>query len=215
MKKLLNKKFFKKTLILATLLFIYVSISAISYAKTTASELSDTVFRLHVLANSDSEADQQLKYQVRDAVGCYLQKELGMADSREESEQIITGQLEQIQEVAEETVKEHGYSYSVRAVLEETAFPVKSYGSFTFPSGTYEALRVVIGEGKGHNWWCVLYPNLCFEGSLYEISEEKDVGILREVLSEEELQAVLKSGNYKIQCKYFTFLNPYLEKLTE
>lgn len=192
-------------------------ISGILYTngRNMQQKLADKVLRFHVLANSDSEVDQQLKYQVRDAVGCYLQKELGTADSREESEQIITGQLEQIQEVAEETVKEHGYSYSVRAELEETAFPVKSYGSFTFPSGTYEALRVVIGEGKGHNWWCVLYPNLCFEGSLYEISEEKDAGILREVLSEEELQAVLKSGNYKIQCKYFTFLNPYLEKLTE
>lgn len=111
-------------------------------------KLADKVLRFHVLANSDSEVDQQLKYQVRDAVGCYLQKELGTADSREESEQIITGQLEQIQEVAEETVKEHGYSYSVRAELEETAFPVKSYGSFTFPSGTYEALRVVSGRGK-------------------------------------------------------------------
>ena len=192
-------------------------ISGILYTngRNIQQKLADKVLRFHVLANSDSKADQQLKYQVRDAVGCYLQKELGTADSREESEQLITGQLEQIQEIAEETVKENGYSYSVRAELEETAFPVKSYGSFTFPPGTYEALRVVIGEGEGHNWWCVLYPNLCFEGSLYEISAEKDAGILREVLSEEELQSVLKSGNYKIQCKYFTFLNPYLEKLTE
>lgn len=182
-------------------------ISGILYTngRNMQQKLADKVLRFHVLANSDSEVDQQLKYQVRDAVGCYLQKELGTADSREESEQIITGQLEQIQEVAEETVKEHGYSYSVRAELEETAFPVKSYGSFTFPSGTYEALRVVIGEGKGHNWWCVLYPNLCFEGSLYEISEEKDVGILREVLSEEELQAVLKSGITKFSANISRF----------
>ena len=211
----MRKKILTGVLLAGTAAVTLISGILYTNGRNMQQKLADKVLRFHVLANSDSEADQQLKYQVRDAVGCYLQKELGMADSREESEQIITGQLEQIQEVAEETVKEHGYSYSVRAELEETAFPVKSYGSFTFPPGTYEALRVVIGEGEGHNWWCVLYPNLCFEGSLYEISEEKDVGILREVLSEEELQAVLKSGNYKIQCKYFTFLNPYLEKLTE
>lgn len=211
----MRKKFLTGVLLAGTAAVTLISGILYTNGRNMQQKLADKVLRFHVLANSDSEADQQLKYQVRDAVGCYLQKELGMADSREESEQIITGQLEQIQEVAEETVKEHGYSYNVRAELEETAFPVKSYGSFNFPPGTYEALRVVIGEGKGHNWWCVLYPNLCFEGSLYEISEEKDAGILREVLSEEELQAVLKSGNYKIQCKYFTFLNPYLEKLTE
>ena len=211
----MRKKILTGVLLAGTAAVTLISGILYTNGRNMQQKLADKVLRFHVLANSDSEADQQLKYQVRDAVGCYLQKELGTADSREESEQIITGQLEQIQEVAEETVKEHGYSYSVRAELEETAFPVKSYGSFTFPSGTYEALRVVIGEGKGHNWWGVLYPNLCFEGSLYEMSEEKDVGILREVLSEEELQAVLKSGNYKIQCKYFTFLNPYLEKLIE
>ena len=211
----MRKKILTGVLLAGTAAVTLISGILYTNGRNMQQKLADKVLRFHVLANSDSEADQRLKYQVRDAVGCYLQKELGTADSREESEQLITGQLEQIQEIAEETVKENGYSYSVRAELEETAFPVKSYGSFTFPPGTYEALRVVIGEGEGHNWWCVLYPNLCFEGSLYEISEEKDAGILREVLSEEELQAVLKSGNYKIQCKYFTFLNPYLEKLTE
>ena len=211
----MRKKILTGVLLAGTAAVTLISGILYTNGRNMQQKLADKVLRFHVLANSDSEADQQLKYQVRDAVGCYLQKELGTADSREESEQLITGQLEQIQEIAEETVKENGYSYSVRAELEETAFPVKSYGSFTFPSGIYEALRVVIGEGEGHNWWCVLYPNLCFEGSLYEISEEKDAEILREVLSEEELQAVLKSGNYKIQCKYFTFLNPYLEKLTE
>ena len=211
----MRKKILTGVLLAGTAAVTLISGILYTNGRNIQQKLADKVLRFHVLANSDSKADQQLKYQVRDAVGCYLQKELGTADSREESEQLITGQLEQIQEIAEETVKENGYSYSVRAELEETAFPVKSYGSFTFPPGTYEALRVVIGEGEGHNWWCVLYPNLCVEGSLYEISEEKDAGILREVLSEEELQSVLKSGNYKIQCKYFTFLNPYLEKLTE
>ena len=102
-------------------------ISGILYTngRNMQQKLADKVLRFHVLANSDSEVDQQLKYQVRDAVGCYLQKELGTADSREESEQIITGQLEQIQEVAEETVKEHGYSYSVKKELEK--YDLKSH----------------------------------------------------------------------------------------
>lgn len=178
-------------------------ISGILYTngRNMQQKLADKVLRFHVLANSDSKVDQQLKYQVRDAVGCYLQKELGTADSREESEQIITGQLEQIQEVAEETVKEHGYSYSVRAELEETAFPVKSYGSFTFPSGTYEALRVVIGEGKGHNWWCVLYPNLCFLDAVNAVVPEEGKQKLEQVLTEEEYRQVTAGGKFEIRFK--------------
>lgn len=174
-------------------------------------DISEKVLRFHVLANSDDEADQSLKLAVRDAVGSYMQKKLAGVDDLEECEQIVNGNLDQIREVAAETIAQNGYDYDVTAELEYTSFPVKSYGSYTFPAGEYEALRVVIGEGKGHNWWCVMYPNMCFSGSMYEVVDEKAGKKLREVLTTEEYEKVLAEGNYQIQLKYFSFLNPYLK----
>ena len=174
-------------------------------------DISEKVLRFHVLANSDDEADQNLKLAVRDAVGSYMQKKLAGVDDLEECEQILNGNLDQIREVAAETIAQNGYDYDVTAELEYTSFPVKSYGSYTFPAGEYEALRVVIGEGKGHNWWCVMYPNMCFSGSMYEVVDEQAGEKLREVLTTEEYEKVLAEGNYQIQLKYFSFLNPYLK----
>ena len=174
-------------------------------------DISEKVLRFHVLANSDDEADQNLKLAVRDAVGSYMQKKLAGVDDLEECEQIVNGNLDQIREVAAETIAQNGYDYDVTAELEYTSFPIKSYGSYTFPAGEYEALRVVIGEGKGHNWWCVMYPNMCFSGSMYEVVDEQAGEKLREVLTTEEYEKVLAEGNYQIQLKYFSFLNPYLK----
>lgn len=174
-------------------------------------DISEKVLRFHVLANSDDEADQNLKLAVRDAVGSYMQKKLAGVDDLEECEQIVNGNLDQIREVAAETIAQNGYDYDVTAELEYTSFPVKSYGSYTFPAGEYEALRVVIGEGKGHNWWCVMYPNMCFSGSMYEVVDEQAGEKLHEVLTTEEYEKVLAEGNYQIQLKYFSFLNPYLK----
>ena len=174
-------------------------------------DISEKVLRFHVLANSDDEADQSLKLAVRDAVGSYMQKKLAGVEDLEECEQIVNGNLDEIQEVAAETIAQNGYDYDVTAELEYTSFPLKSYGSYTFPAGEYEALRVVIGEGKGHNWWCVMYPNMCFSGSMYEVVDEQAGEKLREVLTTEEYEKVLAEGKYQIQLKYFSFLNPYLK----
>ena len=152
-------------------------------------EISDKVLRFHVLANSDSEADQNLKLAVRDAVGSFMQEKL--------------------------TIAENGYDYDVTAELEHTSFPVKNYGSYTFPAGDYEALRIVIGEGNGHNWWCVMYPNMCFSDSMYEVVDKEAGEKLREVLTTEEYEKVLAEGDYQVRMKYFSWLNPYLEKLAE
>ena len=174
-------------------------------------DISEKVLRFHVLANSDDEEDQNLKLAVRDAVGSYMQKKLTGVEDLEECEQIVNEKLDEIQEVAAETITQNGYDYDVTAELEYTSFPLKSYGSYTFPAGEYEALRVVIGEGKGHNWWCVMYPNMCFSGSMYEVVDEQAGEKLREVLTTEEYEKVLAEGNYQIQLKYFSFLNPYLK----
>ncbi|MCC8017282.1 MAG: stage II sporulation protein R [Lachnospiraceae bacterium] len=172
--------------------------------------ISGKILRFHVLANSDSSEDQTLKLQVRDAVGVYMSDRLETADSLEESETIVEENLSGIEEVAAEVIQAAGYDYPVTASLETALFPEKTYGSFTFPAGTYEALRIVIGEGEGHNWWCVMYPNLCFSGSLYEVDEESGE-MLRAELTAEEYAAVFSEGDYEVEFKILKFLNQVLE----
>ena len=172
--------------------------------------ISDKVLRFHVLANSDSEADQNLKLAVRDAVGSFMQEKLTDVENLEECELVVRQSLGEIEEAAAEMIAENGYDYDVTAELEHTSFPVKNYGSYTFPAGDYEALRIVIGEGNGHNWWCVMYPN-----SMYEVVDKEAGEKLREVLTTEEYEKVLAEGDYQVRMKYFSWLNPYLEKLAE
>ena len=163
--------------------------------------ISDKVLRFHVLANSDSEADQNLKLAVRDAVGSFMQEKLTDVENLEECELVVRQSLGEIEEAAAETIAENGYDYDVTAELEHTLFPVKNYGSYTFPAGDYEALRIVIGEGNGHNWWCVLYPNMCFRGSVYEVVEDEAKENLKEVLTPDEYESIFDSGKYEIKLK--------------
>lgn len=169
--------------------------------------IAEKVLRFHVLANSDSQEDQALKLKVRDAVGGEMAETLKGITDRTECERILVSRLEQIEETAETVIAGEGYSYEVHAFLREVNFPVKTYGDYTFPAGNYEALEVVIGEGEGHNWWCVMYPNMCFSGSVYEVVDEEAEEALQEVLTEEEYKEVFSSGDYAIRFKYLTFLN--------
>lgn len=123
--------------------------------------LSGDVLRLHVLANSDSDADQALKLAVRDRVLAEAGTRLSGAAGREDAEAVLAASLEELAQAGAETVAEAGYSYPVTVSLETAWFPTKEYDGFALPAGEYRALRVLIGEGKGHNWWCVVFPPLC------------------------------------------------------
>lgn len=174
-------------------------------------QIAEKVLRFHVLANSDSEEDQNLKLKVRDEVGSYMQQLYAENDAAESGldvcEAVIQEHLEEIEQTAERIVVREGYDYAVHASIVRTEFPVKTYGAYTFPAGEYEALRLTIGNGEGHNWWCVMYPNMCFVDGMYEVVDEEAEEGLRRVLSEEEYESVLEEGNYEIQFKYLTFLN--------
>lgn len=159
------------------------------------------------MANSDSNADQEVKEKVRDAVGVYLQPLLQDSESLEETKQIVTENMKQIITVAENTLQENGYAYPVCARITHTSFPEKSYGAYTFPKGEYEALQIVIGEGEGQNWWCVLYPNMCFRGSVFEVVEEEAGEALREVLSPWEYADVFESGKVQLRFKFLEFFD--------
>lgn len=164
-----------------------------------AEEIAGKVIRFHVRANSDREEDQELKLKVRDAVGSYMQPILSGISDIEASRQAVRERLPQIAQTAEEVVAREGYAYDVSASLTVTDFPEKTYGNYTFPAGRYEALEVVIGEGGGHNWWCVMYPNLCFFNSVYEVVDEEAEESLQRVLTPEEYESLMEGKNYKVK----------------
>lgn len=125
------------------------------------SDLANSVLRLHVLAHSDSEADQELKLKVRDRVLEEAEEILPKGASAEEASQIVQKNLLRLAAAGAEVVAEEGYDYPVSAEVRETWFPTKDYDGFSLPAGQYRALRILIGEGEGQNWWCVVFPPLC------------------------------------------------------
>ena len=135
------------------------------------SDLADSVLRLHVLANSDSEADQALKLKVRDEVLTVAESILPGGSSAEEAARTLEENLSLLAAAGAEVIAREGYDYPVSARLEETWFPTKEYEDFSLPAGRYQALRIVIGEGEGQNWWCVVFPPLCL-GSVSETTRE-------------------------------------------
>lgn len=167
--------------------------------------IASKILRFHVLANSDSAADQSVKEEVRDAVGTYLNPLLEESESLDETKEIIDNHMEEIVEVAKNTLKSNGYDYEVTAHITETEFPEKTYGAYTFPKGKYEALQIIIGEGKGKNWWCVLYPNMCFRGSVYEVIDEEAKTALKEVLNPWEYADVFGSGEVELRIKFLEY----------
>lgn len=175
-------------------------------------QIAGKILRFHVRANSNSRADQELKLKVRDAVGAYMQEELAGIEDLGQCSEAVQSRLAQIVHMAEQVIAEEGYTYPVTARVGNEEFPQKTYGEYTFPPGEYKSLSIVIGSGKGQNWWCVMYPNMCFHDAVYEVVDEKAKQSLQKVLSEDEYDAVLKSGRYKVRFKYLSFLNDWLGK---
>lgn len=156
-------------------------------------DVPDKIIRLHVVANSDSPEDQQLKLQVRDKViGRMSGRFEGLKDIAE-VKGVIEGSLGEIETIARETIEENGKLYNVNAAFARTDFPTKTYGNLTLPAGTYQALNIVIGEGKGKNWWCVMFPPLCFIDIAHGVVPEKTMNELKESLTDEEYRLLLSS----------------------
>ena len=152
----------KQTLLLLSALLMLLFLSNIQCTREID---TDSLIRIHVLASSNSDTDQQLKLKVKDDVIRYLQPALKQSDSLAESRRIILSSLPQIEQTALQTLQQNGCKDTVTLQYGYFDFPVKYYGSFSLPAGNYEALRILIGEGKGRNWWCVLFPPLCFTDS--------------------------------------------------
>ncbi len=195
-----NKKV-KNSLILLFLLFLYISISAISYVNAVSSDIENSVFRLHVIANSDTKEDQDLKYKVRDNLIKYMNSLCKDVTSKEEAIKISKLHEEDFLNIANNTIKENGYSYPVTIEFGNFSFPTKNYGDISLPAGYYDALRVKIGEAKGQNWWCVMFPPLCFVNVSSGIVPEESKELIKQELNEEEYSIVTKEDSSNIQFK--------------
>lgn len=170
--------------------------------------IANELIRFHVRANSDSDEDQELKLKVRDGVIAYLQPILESSVSVEDARGKIQNCEEQLIDVANAVVRENGYDYDVVAYFNNEHFPMKVYGDVALPAGEYEAFRIDIGAAKGHNWWCVLYPQLCFEDLTHAAMSEKSKELLKENLSEEDFLRITGGDNQvEVKFKIFTFLN--------
>ena len=196
------KKNLKMVIILTFLLFLYSSICAISYAQNISSDIANSVFRLHVIANSDSKEDQDLKYIVRDNLLSYMNSICKDCKSKQEAISIVEENKNKFEEIATNTIKENGYSYNVKINIGNFEFPTKNYGDISLPAGYYDALRVEIGEAKGQNWWCVMFPPLCFVDISSGIVPDESKDVMKDNLTEEEFALVSDSSDHKVQFKF-------------
>lgn len=200
-------KKFKIYLLLIVLLFLYVIFSASSYTNAVFTDISQNIFRLHVIANSNSESDQNLKYIVRDAVLNYINNISVGCTSKEEIIEIIKSHSQEIQNIAQETVYKQGFSYNVEIEIGNYNFPTKKYGDIIFPPGLYDALRIKIGKAEGKNWWCVMFPPLCFIDTSSGIVPDSSKEIMKDGLSREEYQLIsANSSEVKIKFKVVELL---------
>lgn len=173
----------------------------------TQQSLAKEVFRFHVLAHSDSEEDQAVKLKVRDAVIAYMKESMAQKlkeePDAEATKEWAKKHLRELEEVADQVLRKEGYAYTSRASVEVCYFPDKRYGDIVFPQGNYEALRIRLGDAKGHNWWCVLYPNLCFTNATCAVVSEEGKEELKEALTAEEYEMVTATSDFKIRWFFF------------
>lgn len=204
MRKLLNfikSSKVKATIILTFLLMLYTFICALDYVQVVSTNISDGVFRLHVIANSNSKEDQSLKYLVRDDLLNYMNELSKDITSKEEAISLVNNNVEKFKEIALNTIKKNGYNYDVNIQIGNFYFPTKSYGDVSFPAGMYDSLKVEIGNAIGQNWWCVMFPSLCFIDVSSGILEDDSKDLLKDNLSDESY-SILNNDTSEIKIKF-------------
>jgi stage II sporulation protein R len=179
--------------------------------KTIQQDLAKEVVRFHVLAASNSEIDQARKLLVKNAVLEYMAEPLNRSESAKDALAILEENQDKIAAIARQTLLDNGCSDPVTTYIGDTYFPVKTYCDTTFPAGTYTAFRIVIGEGEGNNWWCVLYPPLCFIDITHGVLPPESKAALKNVLTEEEYTSItdgsISQDKIDFEFRILTFLN--------
>ena len=194
-------KNFKRILLILFLFSIYLLLSFFSYANTASSNISNQVFRLHVIANSDSKEDQELKYAVRDELISYMKTISSDVATKEEAIQIATENQDEFYRIAKKVVTDKGYDYDIHIEIGNFSFPTKTYGDISLPAGFYDALKVEIGKASGQNWWCVMFPSLCFVDVTNGFVPEESKENLQNNLQEEDYN-LISSDKIEYQFKF-------------
>ena len=202
MKKFIQISKLKRLFIILFLLFFYILISAFFYVDAVSSDISNSVFRLHVIANSDSKEDQELKYKVRDKVLEYMNIISKNCTSKEDVINLAKTHQEEFKNIAQSVIKENGYNYNVNIYIGKYDFPTKTYGDISFPAGNYDCLRIEIGESNGQNWWCVMFPPLCFVDVTSGIVPEDSKSLMQNSLTDEEYSIISDNHSPDIQIKF-------------
>ncbi len=208
---------YKKFLYVLFIVVCFLTVCKVAigtYSHSVTDALSSKVIRFHVVANSDTTADQLLKQQVRDEVIAYMEPMLRESKSVDQTRMLVKQNLINIQEVASEVVEKWHKQYKVYVSLDYANFPTKAYGDVVFPAGEYEACRIIIGEGKGENWWCVMFPPLCYIDAASGVVPLEGKDQLKNQLNEEQYNLIThqKDRPYQIRFKIVDTVNSYLDK---
>lgn len=210
------KKKLNFILILTVLIFLYIVLLSFNYSQAISYNLSDSVFRLHIIANSDSSADQELKFKVRDKIIEYMNTLTSSSSDKKDVISMVNYHLDSFKEIALNTIKENGYNYDVNIEIGNFHFPTKSYGDISFPAGNYDALKIEIGDAIGQNWWCVLFPPLCFVNSSTGVVPDDSKNTLKENINSESYEIISEGNNsndntsdIKIKFKIIEFFNNF------
>ncbi|NLJ90627.1 MAG: stage II sporulation protein R [Clostridiales bacterium] len=203
---------------------ICISISAFmiaciskEYSNKLQEGIASEIIRFHVIANSDSKEDQELKLKVRDNITNYLEPLLDGVNSVDEARMVLKDNLPTMERLANETISKNNFSYYATASIENVYFPLRVYGDIALPPGEYESVRIKLGNSSGKNWWCIMFPPLCFVDSTYSLVPDSSKEYLKEVLTDEEYDEILiedkaileDQDTIKVRPKFkiFTFLN--------
>lgn len=187
-----------KKLLLFVPIFIIslIAFSTISPVISMSNDISKKVLRLHILANSDSKEDQELKFKIRDEI---LKNSNSFSNCNNIYDAVLTANnnIEVFTKLARKVIEENGYNYDVKVYVDNEYFNVREYNDFALPSGYYNTIKIVIGQGKGHNWWCVMYPSVCISGCTKDFDK---------VLTKEE-KRIITSKKYIPKFKLIEIIN--------
>ena len=193
-------------------LIIFLGHDKITGNETSVSDIqkgiAESIVRFHVVSAGDSEYEQSLKLLVKNTVLDFLSEKLADVTSKEETLSVLYELKQEITELAAGVLRKNNCSTSVTTNIEDTFFPVKTYGDLTLPAGEYTALKIVLGEGDGTNWWCVLYPRLCFVDATYGVVPDESKAAFKTILAEDEYDMIF-GENVVFRFKILKFLNKF------
>ena len=191
-----------KKLLICTFIILAVALFAGLFPVHGEEEIYDTVVRLHVLANSDSEEDQELKLKVRDRVIELVSPTVENCTSQSEAIAAIGGIMDELETAAEEVVRAEGYDYDVKLLIGEEYYPTKTYETCAFPEGEYVSLRVCIGDAEGQNWWCCLFPPLCLSAASEESEKSNEEAFISVGLTGDQYKLITESDKPQYKARF-------------